>query len=56
MGFSNGLNNQSNGSQGVLGGLADLDLSAASHPPPPKQQLAGQTSGKKTNEDLLALF
>ena len=58
MGFSNGLSSPSNGSQGVLAGLADLDLSAPSHPPPPKQQLAaGQTtSGKKTNEDLLALF
>lgn len=56
MGFSNGLTSQSNGDQGVLSGFADLDLSGASHPPPPKQQLAGQTSGKKTNEDLLALF
>lgn len=57
MGFSNGISSQPNGNEGVLAGLADLDLSAASHPPPPKQQLAaGQTSGKKTNEDLLALF
>lgn len=56
MGFSNGLSSQSNGNQGVLSGLADLDLSGTIHPPPPKQQLAGQPSGKKTNEDLLALF
>lgn len=56
MGFSNGLTSQSNGNQEVLAGFAGLDLSAAGHPPPPKQQLAGQTGGKKTNEDLLALF
>ncbi len=56
MGLSNGFTTQSNGNQDVLAGFADLDLSAASQPPPPKQQLAGQTTGKKTNEDLLALF
>lgn len=56
MGFSNGLTSQSNGNQEVPAGFADLDLSATSQPPPPKQQLAGQRSGKKTNEDLLALF
>ena len=37
----------------VLGGFANLDMSAASQPPPAGQQLHG---GKKTNEDLLGLF
>lgn len=56
MGISNGFGGQSNDNQDVLAGFADLDLSGASQPPPPKHQLAGQTGGKKTNEDLLALF
>lgn len=37
----------------VLGGFANLDVGAASQPPPAGQQLQG---GKKTNEDLLGLF
>lgn len=56
MGLSNGLAGQTNGHQNALGGLAGLDLGGSSQPPPPKQQLAGQGKGKKTNEDLLGLF
>lgn len=56
MGLSNGFSSQSNGQVDVLGGFSSLDLSAAGQPPPPKQQLSGQASGKKTNEDLLSLF
>lgn len=62
MGLSNGMA-QPNGSstyhQDMLGGFADLDMSAGSQPPPAGQQLAsgqGGGGGKKTNEDLLGLF
>jgi AP-1 complex subunit beta-1 len=37
----------------MMNGFAGLDLSGASHPPPPQHQLGG---GKKTNEDLLGMF
>lgn len=47
-GFANGMSNEE-----VLGGFANLDVRAASQPPPVGQQLQG---GKKTNEDLLGLF
>jgi AP-1 complex subunit beta-1 len=48
-------------SQDILNGFASLDLSGASQPPPPAQQLAmasgsGRGDSKKTNEDLLGLF
>ncbi|KAL8711028.1 MAG: hypothetical protein Q9220_004409 [cf. Caloplaca sp. 1 TL-2023] len=60
MGLSNGSSmgggQQMNGMshQEILGGFADLDMSGASQPPPPGQQLA--SGAKKTNEDLLGLF
>lgn len=66
MGLSNGMTTgQPNGNasadalrQDMLGGFAELDMSAGSQPPPPGQQLgSGQGGGgKKTNEDLLGLF
>lgn len=58
MGLSNGFGAPSNGDQDVLDGFAGLDLGAATtgQPLAPKQQLAGQGAGKKTNEDLLGLF
>ena len=49
MGMGMGMSNED-----VLGGLANLDMSATSQPPPAGQQLQG--GGKKTNEDLLGLF
>ncbi|KAI4123782.1 MAG: hypothetical protein LQ338_005109 [Usnochroma carphineum] len=71
MGLSNGMTaGQPNGGsaaadafrQDMLGGFADLDISAGTQPPPAGQQLAtgqgggGGGGGKKTNEDLLGLF
>ncbi|KAL8941211.1 MAG: hypothetical protein Q9216_002388 [Gyalolechia sp. 2 TL-2023] len=63
MGLSNGTaqpNGNSNFHQDMLGGFADLDMSAGDQPPPAGQQLAsgqgGGGGGKKTNEDLLGLF
>lgn len=61
MGLSNGMGQQqTNGMshQDILGGFADLDMSAGNQPPPPSQQLQGTDGGggKKTNEDLLGLF
>ncbi|KAL9598784.1 MAG: hypothetical protein Q9219_004282 [cf. Caloplaca sp. 3 TL-2023] len=66
MGLSNGMaqpNGNSTYQQDILGGFADLDISAGSQPAPASQQLAnGQGGGgggggtKKTNEDLLGLF
>jgi len=53
--FGNGFALQ-NGAEGVMNGFADLDLSSVRQPPPPEQQLGGQSAGKKTNEDLLGLF
>ena len=55
MGLSNGMG-QSSDHQDILNGFAGLDMSGGSQPPPPQQQLAGQSGGKKTNEDLLGLF
>ena len=55
MGLSNGTG-FSDSQHDILNGFAGLDMSAASQPPPPQQQLAGQTGGKKTNQDLLDLF
>lgn len=55
MGLSNGTG-VSDMQQDILNGFAGLDMSAGSQPPPPRQQLAGQSTGKKTNEDLLGLF
>lgn len=45
-----------NGTEGVMNGFANLDMSSVRQPPPPEQQLGGQPAGKKTNEDLLGLF
>lgn len=56
LGLSNGPTDQANGNQAILSGFAGLDLSGANNAPPPKQHLGGQPGGKKTNEDLLALF
>ncbi|KAL9018533.1 MAG: hypothetical protein Q9185_004134 [Variospora sp. 1 TL-2023] len=65
MGLSNGMSmGQPNGSahdafqRDMLGGFADLDMSAGNQPPPAGQQLASEQGGggKKTNEDLLGLF
>lgn len=53
MGLSNG-NGVGMSNEEVLGGFANLDMSAASQPPPAGQQL--HQGGKKTNEDLLGLF
>ena len=55
MGLSNGMG-VSDVQQDILNGFAGLDMSAASQPSPPQQQLSGQAGGKKTNEDLLGLF
>ena len=55
MGLSNGIG-FSNAQHDVLNGFAELDISAASQPLPPRQQLSSQTGGKKTNQDLLDLF
>ena len=55
MGLSDGTG-VSDIQQDILNGFAGLDMSAGSQPPPPRQQLAGQSGGKKTNEDLLGLF
>lgn len=59
MGLSNGMGPMNGNHQDVLSGFAGLDLGASSQPPPPQQQLAnpaGESKGKKTNEDLLGLF
>lgn len=61
MGLSNGTGmGQANGDHAhadILGGFASLDMSAATQPPPPQEQLAGNGAGaKKTNQDLLDLF
>ncbi len=52
--FGNGFA-QNNGTDDMMNGFASLDMNSLSQPPPPEQQL-GQSTGKKTNEDLLGLF
>ena len=39
----------------IMNGFAGMDISGNSQPPPPQQQLAGQ-SAPKSNQDLLDLF
>ena len=53
--FDNGFV-QSNGTEDMMNGFASLDLANVSQPPPPLQQLDSQSTGKKTNEDLVGLF
>ena len=54
--FGDNLGQPDSHHQDVMNGFASLDLSSMSQPAPPQQQLAGNSGGKKTNEDLLGLY
>lgn len=55
LGFGDAGGSGSNAQNDVMNGFAGLDLGGSNKPPPPGQQLGGQT-GQKSNQDLLDLF